>query len=65
VKPGRVADGGEREALTHVGFKADEETRRAIDELLAVERGGKRAKSTVIRRAIIEAAERLRTPRKK
>lgn len=52
--------------LTHVGFKADEETLAAIVKLVSVinSRPGIVAKKSVaIRRALIEAAARLSDPR--
>lgn len=50
----------ERERLTHIGFKADGDTREGLAALIAaLPPGAKRSKSTVIRRLIIEAAAKL------
>lgn len=57
---GRPAAGEEREPLTSTSFLADTETLAAIAKLEAVLPGTVRArKSVAIRKAILEAAERL------
>lgn len=58
---GRPPLGESREKLTLVGFKADQETLTALARLIkdAEADGQKRAKSAVIRRAIVEAASRM------
>lgn len=62
MKTGRPKIDEDRPRLRHVGFKADEDTLRALDALTrAASRPGARAsRSVVIRRTLIEAAERLR-----
>jgi hypothetical protein len=54
---GRPATGESREKLTTVVFKADAETRAALDRLVARAQaeGHKRARSAVIRAAILAA----------
>lgn len=62
LKPGRPKKDSQRDALVHVGFKADPPTVEAIEKLamaVSAERGVVAAKSVAIRRALIEAALRL------
>ena len=62
-KLGAPEDGEEREPLMTTSFKADAETLAAIDALTeaATTWGIVRPRSVAIRRALIDAAERLRT----
>ena len=61
MKPGRPKVDEDRPALRHVGFKADGDTLTALGRLVAAASrpGARVSQSAVIRRALIEAAERL------
>ena len=62
MKVGRPKLGEDREPLTYVGFKADAQTVEALSRLTRdaeATPGVVSPKSAAIRRAIIEAAERL------
>lgn len=61
MKTGRPKSTETRETLRHIGFKADKATCEALAKLVAHARqpGVVSLKSVAIRRAIIEAAERL------
>ena len=61
-KLGRPEDGDDREPLTKVTFKADNETLTALDVITEAARewGVVRPRSIAIRRAIIDAAEKVK-----
>ena len=60
-RAGRPSHGAEHERLVHVGFKADSRTVAAIKKLTASAQvpGVVSPKSAAIRRALIDAAEKL------
>lgn len=61
MKTGRPKNNERRRELVHVGFKADDKTMVALDVIVkqAKRQGVVAPKSTAIRRAIVEAAERV------
>lgn len=62
MKKGRPRQTDDQNVYRHVGFKADDETLAAIDELIAampIQSGARPSKSVVIRHCLIEAAKRL------
>lgn len=63
LKTGRPSNGENREILGSVTFKVDEETRRALDQLVKLATGGSKVKgmtSAVLRKLILDAAAKKR-----